>query len=251
MDKSLLKAALRSVGLYEPVRRWYRRLNAEAREARDEILSFYKQFVNPGDLCFDIGANVGQTIEAILACGGNVVSVEPNPLCMKTLRREFGLDPRVRLVEKAIGSKVGHADLHYSGTAATGSLRPDWPFGAASIQQVEVTTLDELIAQYGQPAFCKIDVEGFELEVLAGLSRPIHLICFEYHRLELPRAFSCLDRLESIGHVEAARLGGVGYPEIIESEWLPLSDLAQLLTKTDAWMGDIIVRMTVNEFSRA
>jgi FkbM family methyltransferase len=245
MDRSRIKNTLRKLGLYEPVRRWYRKLSPEVRRVRDEETRFYRQFVQPGDLCFDIGANVGQTIEAILACGGTVVSVEPNPLCMETLRREFCADPRVTLVEKAIGAKVGHADLHFSGTDATGSIRADWPFPADSVQRVEMTTLDELISQYGQPAFCKVDVEGYELEVFAGLSRPIRLICFEYHRDEIPRALSCLERIQVIGRVEAARLGGFAYAGAVSSDWLPLTEVVELLSTTPSATGDLIVRMAV------
>jgi len=245
MNKARIKSILRTAGLYEPVRRWYRRLDPQARKMRDEEHRFYRQFVAAGDLCFDVGANVGQSLESILACGGKVVSVEPNPLCMRSLRRQFGTDPRVTLVEKAIGSKVGHAEFHFSGTSGTGSLRSDWPFPANELQRVEVTTLDELISQYGRPAFCKVDVEGCETEVFAGLSQPIRRICFEYHRSELPRALACLDRLQSIGPVEAARVGGFGHNETVASEWLPLADMVELLGRTHDGVGDIVVQMTV------
>ena len=43
-----------------------------------------------------------------------------------------------------------------------------------------MTTLDTLVAEYGEPAFCKIDVEGFEVEALKGLSRPLRALSFEY-----------------------------------------------------------------------
>ena len=67
--------------------------------------------------------------------------------------------------------------------------------------QIEVpcTTLDALIAEHGQPAFAKIDVEGFEATVLAGLSRPLPALSFEFTTIQRDVALACLDRLASLG----------------------------------------------------
>jgi hypothetical protein len=64
---------------------------------------------------------------------------------------------------------------------------------------VTVTTLDALISRFGVPAFCKIDVEGFEAEVLAGLSQPLHLISFEYIPAARSIALACITRLGELG----------------------------------------------------
>jgi hypothetical protein len=62
-------------------------------------------------------------------------------------------------------------------------VRTSGRFGAPEWREalsVPVNTLDELIERYGRPGFCKIDVEGYESEVIAGLSRPLPLLSFEY-----------------------------------------------------------------------
>ena len=65
--------------------------------------------------------------------------------------------------------------------------------------EVPCTTLDALVAQYGAPAFAKIDVEGFEDTVLDGLSRPLPKLSFEFTTIQRDVAQRCLDRLASLG----------------------------------------------------
>ena len=65
--------------------------------------------------------------------------------------------------------------------------------------EVPCTTLDALIAQHGRPAFAKIDVEGFEAAVLAGLSQPLPALSFEFTTIQRDVALACLDRLASLG----------------------------------------------------
>jgi hypothetical protein len=65
--------------------------------------------------------------------------------------------------------------------------------------EVACTTLDALIAQHGIPAFAKIDVEGFEDVVLAGLSRPLQALSFEFTTIQRDVALRCIDRLAALG----------------------------------------------------
>jgi hypothetical protein len=64
---------------------------------------------------------------------------------------------------------------------------------------VPITTLDAMIARHGVPSFIKVDVEGLEAEVLAGLSRPIAALSFEFTTIQRAVALAALDRCVTLG----------------------------------------------------
>lgn len=179
-----------------------------------QLSSFYSLFVQPGDLCFDIGAHVGNHLLALSRLGANIVGIEPQPQCMQLLKRFYGHHSKITLVEQAVGSVAGTQNLLVSRrTPTVSTLSRDW---MQAVQQVDsfahvrwdttvpvsVITLDSLITQYGKPAFCKIDVEGNELEVLRGLSEPIRALSFEYTPSAINIALACIEHLNYLGPYE-------------------------------------------------
>ena len=152
----------------------------------------YALFVGPGDLAFDVGAHVGNHARCLVGLGARVVAIEPQPAFAAWLRRLFRARPKITVLECALAATPGDVELYASPrtpTVATvsrrwievvraspGFDRVSWASGI----RVPATTLDALIACYGVPRFCKIDVEGYEAEVLRGLSQPIPALSFEY-----------------------------------------------------------------------
>lgn len=238
-----LKATLKKTRFYPAVRHWYRRVKPAARQERSRLRHFYSQFVKPGDLCFDIGANVGQTVEALLDCGARVVAVEPNPMCIPVLHWQFGRNRQVTLVQKAVGAKRGSIVLNYRGTASTASVLADWGFGNDSSEKVELTTLDDLIAVFGAPRLCKVDVEGYEVEVFNGLSQPIPIIDFEIHPGALGWARAVINRLSTIDQITGANIAARHHSGWIFPEWLGLEEFLQRLETKPDGMEDAIIKM--------
>ena len=174
----------------------------------------YGRFIRPGDLCFDVGAHVGDRVSAFLALGARVIAIEPQPLFHEALLRLYRRNNNVQLVRAAVGKAPGMAEMLISSRTPTMStLAPDWAARVGSYgtvrgvrwdrtTEVEVVTLDSLIADHGIPAFCKIDVEGFELQALEGLSQPLPALSFEYLPAAIGEAIRCLDRLSIVGEYE-------------------------------------------------
>lgn len=170
---------------------------------------FYRDLLQPGDLAFDIGSHVGSRARAMRAAGARVVALEPQAPFSSFLRHTLPRD--IRLVEAAAGGAETTAQMAVSSRHPTvSSLKSDFAAeaGAApgfehvrwdSRQEVKVTTLDRLIAEEGLPRYIKIDVEGFELEVLSGLSQPVEMVSVEYLPGLPDLTFRVIDRLRELG----------------------------------------------------
>jgi FkbM family methyltransferase len=189
------------------------------------------------------------------------VAVEPQPDFVRVLRVLFGRDPEVTVLRQAVGGHGGRASMRIAtATPTVSSLSPAWMgtvvadrrFAAVHwdrVIEVEVVTLDDLVRAYGQPAFCKVDVEGFEAEVLSGLTHPVTALSFEY----LPPAHGA--GLAALAQVERLGSGSGGYEynyspvetlRFAADEWLAAADLERLLDRVrpQGRSGDVYARLT-------
>lgn len=254
--KSFTKVALQKIGVFRHIKR--AKLWTDSR-TRD-LMHHYTPFIGRGDLCFDIGANMGARTEIFLGLGARVIAAEPQTTCAEFLRSTFTGYP-LTVVQKAVGNGPGTATLHFSDQASVlATLSPQWQnegrFSGTDSwnkeQQVEVTTLDELIKLYGIPRFCKIDVEGFEEHVIDGLSTAIPALSFEFTSEFIENARRIVAKLSQLDDYEYNYSIGEEHSLKLES-WVSgkklFEDLAQgSVLEKDLW-GDIYARINIDRKS--
>jgi FkbM family methyltransferase len=179
-------ALLKSKCLYQYVPGRFRAMKA-----------LYGSMVSAGDLCFDLGSHIGNRVDVLTSLGCKVVALEPHPFLASYLRRRFSANPDVVIDERAVNHSSGDATLHWSPRfLSVSSIEPGWVDSLQALrshniaftesQTVRTTTIGELIREYGEPRYCKIDVEGSDLAVIRSMPIPISIVSFEHlpHRFD-------------------------------------------------------------------
>jgi FkbM family methyltransferase len=178
---------------------------------RRRMVEFYRQFLAPGDLAFDLGAHVGSRVRAFRRLGARVIAIEPQPDMVRVLATLYGRDRGVIVEPVAVADAAGETTMRISRRTPTlSTLDQGWidtvradrrfdPIAWEAARPVSATTLDALIARHGEPRFTKIDIEGGEPAVLAGLGRPLASLSFEYLAVARGQAIACVERLGALG----------------------------------------------------
>lgn len=186
-------------------------INSEKRISID----FYSKLISPGDLVFDVGANVGSRTRIFLELGANVVAIEPQDACVDILQGlknkiELRKNQELIILKKALGESECMSEMMISNVKVLSSLSKEWIDSVKKSGRfsdyvwnkklpVSMTTLDGLIQEYGMPSFIKIDVEGYEFEVLKGLSWPVKNISLEFTPECLHMTYKSIEYLDSLG----------------------------------------------------
>lgn len=141
-------------------------------------MRFLLHYLRPGDGFVDVGANVG--VYSLLASsieGVHVLGFEPSTLAYGRALENLAMNPvgdRLRFVNRAVGAAPGTAALTV-GRDALNTIVEGNELHAEEAEPVEVVSLDTYLDGVTFPpvAMLKVDVEGFELEVLRGARRLI------------------------------------------------------------------------------
>jgi len=134
-----------------------------------EDMGFVLHFLRPGDLFVDVGANIGSYTVLACATGANAISFEPVPATFDALLDNIHLnrlETRVEPRNQAVGRTHGELEM-IADQDTTNQALPSGDHYTGKTIRVPLHTLDGTL-QGRMPKLIKIDVEGFETEVLAG-----------------------------------------------------------------------------------
>jgi FkbM family methyltransferase len=277
MVKSAVKKSLTTVGVFDALRYSFlyelflKVFRPGQVQGRKSEVAFYRATLQglPADaVIFDVGGNRGFKTEVFVHLAKHVVCVEPDRTNVDILRKKFRSQPTVTVVDCAVGAASGQLMFNViEAGSAYNTLSTKWveslgqsdgtgrPVLTLSEQYpVTVVTLDDLIATYGTPFYIKIDVEGFELEVIKGLTRPVPYLSFE---LNLPdfraEGLQILQLLTT--HMpdvrfnycsEAAAEAFSAHQSLKSNQWLDLAAFSTVLAETTEPYLEVYARSGVN-----
>lgn len=168
------------------------------------IVTKLLKLIKPGDICWDVGANIGFytcLLASLVEDSGAVVAFEPAARTCGYLKENVSLNQftNVTVVNKGLGDKQEQRLLHYSEAGlAEGTASLKYADGRAASERVTLNTIDNLIPELPTPDFIKIDVEGYQLEVLRGAEH-----CLKIHAPLL------MAELRDVGETNRATFGEI------------------------------------------
>ncbi|MBW6420129.1 FkbM family methyltransferase [Rhizobium sp. XQZ8] len=166
-----VRSALSALGILRPAVRFYRKISGKAYE--DKFDTALMGEIRPGDIVWDIGANVGYYTEKFadaVGSTGTVIAFEPSPRSAENLRSRFSETLNVTIESKALSDREGIMDFFVSENSVVDSLFQRADLSDTKIEKVEVRRADGL-TNILVPNVVKIDVEGYEVEVILGMEK--------------------------------------------------------------------------------
>lgn len=136
-------------------------------------IQLINSILKPGFHVLDIGANIGfytTIFSQAVGANGRIYAFEPEPINFKRFQKNCNSLKNVSLINKAVSDKTGVLKIYLSKM-----LNVDHRTYAiddyAEIKEIDAITIDDYLAQHGNPpiGFIKIDIQGYEMAALKGM----------------------------------------------------------------------------------
>lgn len=198
-------------------------------------IQFYKKLIKKDDLCFDIGANIGKKSKLFLSLKAKVIAFEPQTKCFQFLNKinnsnftyhSFGVGSKNETKQLYLANHIEVATFSNKMIDFYTTENLKWKKN----EEVIVKKLDTLIEEFGLPDYCKIDTEGFELDILSNLSYKIPIIEFEFNEAFVNETLLILDYISNLGNYQFNYILNET-PKFINKEWCTISKIKKQLTQ--------------------
>lgn len=228
---------------------------------QQEEPSFYKKFLNSyplkNALIFDVGANMGNKSIIFSKLAKKVVAFEPSEKLFSYLLKRFE-NSNVTLFNYALGSCVSKSDfyivenneaynsLNKKHIKTTTTLRGIATMATVQHKKIQVEVIENFIQKFGVPKYIKIDVEGYEYEVIKGLKTPVPLLSFEAN---LPEFLS--ESIQTINHLDLIsfnkyRFNFATSNSFLNEKFIGKEDAIQFLRETALQYLEIYVKFDLD-----
>jgi FkbM family methyltransferase len=218
-------------------------------------MNILKTVINEGSLVFDVGCNIGSKAEEYLRFNTKVVGFEPQPKCVNALRMKFVGNTNMFIEEIGLDSKSGTSVIYEASYHSISSMSLDFintvkkerfvDYSWGNEIPIKVDTLDNMILKYGKPGYIKIDVEGYELNVLKGLTTPIDVISIEFNPEMCSTSIECIDYLDALNGESSYNYGSQNNGEFKFDTWVSKDDIINFIKSINDFQiefGDIYIK---------
>ena len=242
---------------YQHINKQYRKYYSSfSSSSYSRDFSFYTKLIGPTNLIFDVGANRGNKTDVFCQLSNKVIAVEPDEKNVEILRTRFKGNKKVIIENVALSSSnkiekmfvLGDGDerntlsIKWKGYIENPLNLRSEQMGFSDIKEVQTLTLQELICKYGIPDYIKIDVEGYELEVLKGLSQKIRLISFESNLPEfLEETIQCIKLLYKLSGTSKYNYSFEN--SFMLDEWIGYDEFSTIIKNIEFRTIEIFCRM--------
>ena len=188
-------------------------------------------------ILFDIGANRGLYADANVNLYDQCILVEANPELSRFLSEKYNTNPGMVIVNKIVSNKQNET-FYISNADTISTVDPEWVnqsrfsqnYSWHPVQGLPTFSIDELVQTYGQPSFLKVDVEGYEYNVILSMTQKYCPLSFEWAEEKKQEILLTLKYLHSLGYSKFSLQMEDSYTyQVKNEEWVEFSTLYSML----------------------